>query len=63
MYVFTKTSNSLYSQNETNNWFFGDYTGLSFTTGAPVPATGALNTGEGTTSASDPITGSLFFLF
>ncbi len=50
------------SQNETNNWIFGDLAGLSFSSGSPVPLSGsAMTTTEGSAVASHPITGNLLF--
>ncbi|MFM9989568.1 PKD domain-containing protein, partial [Flavobacterium sp.] len=43
-----------FSQNETNNWYFGENAGLSFNSGSPVALTdGQLNTFEGCATISD----------
>lgn len=50
-----------FSQNQNNNWYFGDYAGLTFTSGSPVAVTtGQLFTNEGCSTISDN-TGSLLF--
>ncbi len=42
------------AQNQANNWYFGDYAGLNFSTGNPVPILdGALSTWEGCSSISN----------
>jgi hypothetical protein len=42
-----------YAQKQANYWYFGDYAGLNFGMGIPVPLTdGALSTGEGCSSIS-----------
>ena len=52
---------TLYSQNEGNNWYFGAYAGLSFNTDPPTPLTnGQLATGEGCAAVSD-LNGNLLF--
>jgi len=44
---------SLFSQDEANNWYFGENAGVSFSTGDPVALTdGALDTWEGCSSIS-----------
>ena len=46
---------SVLAQKETNNWYFGRYAGLSFSSGGPVALTnGALNSFEGCAAVSDP---------
>ncbi|MGB4665843.1 MAG: PKD domain-containing protein, partial [Bacteroidales bacterium] len=51
----------LYSQNEGNNWYFGNKAGLSFNTDPPTPLTnGQLSTGEGCAAVSD-LNGNLLF--
>ena len=41
------------AQNQANNWYFGDYAGLNFSTGNPAPILdGALSTWEGCSSIS-----------
>ncbi len=52
---------SLFSQGEANNWYFGNYAGLSFNTTPPTALTdGKINTLEGCTSISDA-SGKLLF--
>ncbi len=52
---------TLYSQNEGNNWYFGINAGLSFNTDPPTPLTnGHLNTAEGCAAVSD-LNGNLLF--
>ena len=52
---------TLYSQNEGNNWYFGNKAGLSFNTDPPTPLTnGQLSTGEGCAAVSD-LNGNLLF--
>lgn len=44
---------SVNAQKQANYWYFGQYAGLNFTMGPPIPVTnGALNTGEGCSSIS-----------
>ena len=51
-----------FSQNETNNWFFGKNAGLSFAGGAPVAINGGqLNSPEACAAISDATTGNLLF--
>jgi hypothetical protein len=46
---------TIQAQKQGNFWYFGDYAGLSFGMGIPVPLTnGALSTGEGCSSISTP---------
>lgn len=43
------------AQKQANFWYFGEYAGLNFGLGVPVPLTdGALDTGEGCSSISTP---------
>src|ERR1041384_821048 len=45
----------LFSQNEGRYWYFGNYAGLDFATSPPTVLTnGALLSGEGCSSISDP---------
>ncbi|PHS08081.1 MAG: hypothetical protein COA88_07245 [Kordia sp.] len=47
-------TNQIHAQAEANNWYFGSFAGLNFSTGAPVALTdGALNTDEGCATISD----------
>lgn len=51
-----------YSQHQTDNWFFGTYAGLNFSSGTPVVlTTGALSTTEGCSSISDAQGNLLFY--
>ena len=51
-----------YSQNEANNWYFGENAGLNFSNDDPVPLlNGQLNTGEGCASISDTDGNLLFY--
>lgn len=51
-----------HAQNEANFWFFGENIGLDFTSGAPVAiGTGQIDNMEGTSCASDPVSGALLF--
>ncbi len=47
------------AQKEGNIWYFGLKAGLDFNTSPPTPLTGMLNTGEGSSSIADPVTGQL----
>lgn len=50
------------SINYTNHWFYGSNAGLRFTGGNPAVVTGGqINTIEGTSAASDSVTGNLLF--
>ncbi|OFY92348.1 MAG: hypothetical protein A3K10_17485 [Bacteroidetes bacterium RIFCSPLOWO2_12_FULL_31_6] len=50
------------AQNETNFWFFGNNAGLDFSSGSPIAISGGqVNNEEGSSAASDPITGALLF--
>ncbi len=50
------------AQNETNNWFFGAKAGVTFSSGVPVAiSTGQTSNPEGTSVASNPVTGALLF--
>ncbi len=52
---------SLFSQNETNHWYFGSQAGLSFSTSPPTVLTnGAITGGEGCATISD-VNGNLLF--
>lgn len=63
---FLLVSVSAFCQGEASNWYFGDYAGISFSTGAPVALTDMPMTGnnlmseEGCTSISDS-SGTLLF--
>ncbi|MBK9247206.1 MAG: PKD domain-containing protein [Ignavibacteria bacterium] len=51
-----------FAQHEADNWYFGDYAGVSFSTGSPIPLYGStMKTVEGCAIASDKITGKLLF--
>ena len=50
----------VFSQREAAIWYFGQYAGLDFNSGIPVPLTGSLNTIEGCASISD-VQGKLLF--
>ncbi len=51
--VFTFLTVSVFPQQEANNWYFGEFAGLSFGSGVPVAQTnGALSTMEGCSSIS-----------
>ncbi|HOB27707.1 MAG TPA: hypothetical protein PKJ07_06165, partial [Bacteroidales bacterium] len=53
---------TLYSQNEGNNWYFGENAGLSFNTAPPTPLTnGQLDTYEGCATVSDKNGNLLFY--
>jgi hypothetical protein len=60
---FLLTISSLYafSQGETDNWYFGVFAGLNFSSGAPVPVTGQTYTTEGSASISDSAGNLLFY--
>ena len=54
-------ANLIYPQGEANNWYFGEYAGLSFNSGVATPLyDGQLDTGEGCATISSP-TGQLLF--
>ena len=60
-YIFILCSSTVVSQNESAIWYFGEYAGLDFNSGNPVPLTnGQLNTKEGCATISDA-NGSLLF--
>ena len=48
------------AQREAAIWYFGQYSGLDFNSGTPVPLTGSLNTIEGCASISN-VQGNLLF--
>jgi gliding motility-associated-like protein len=51
-----------FAQKEAQTWYFGRNAGLDFSTTPPTPLTnGQINTREGVSSISDPITGQLLF--
>ncbi|OWY25621.1 PKD domain-containing protein [Sphingobacteriales bacterium UPWRP_1] len=53
---------TVYAQNETKNWYFGEFAGLNFNPGAPVALTnGVLNTDEGCATISDAAGQLLFY--
>lgn len=53
---------TLFSQKETNFWYFGYKAGLDFNSGSPVAVTnGQLSSSEGCAAMSDKITGQLLF--
>ena len=50
------------AQHEYDQWFFGEYAGLDFRSGRPVPVSGSpVVTEEGTAAYSDSETGELLF--
>ena len=52
----------VFSQKESANWYFGEYAGVSFNTGSPVPLlNGQLDTSEGCATISDPNGNLLFY--
>jgi gliding motility-associated-like protein len=52
----------LFSQNQANNWYFGNNAGLTFNSGNPIPlANGAMQTDEGCSSFSDESGNLLFY--
>mgnify|MGYP006162242975 FL=1 len=52
----------LFGQGEANNWYFGNYAGLSFNSNPPVALTnGALTTSEGCATISDAAGNLLFY--
>ena len=56
--LFIFTTLYCYSQNEANIWYFGNYAGLDFSSGAPVPLNnGQMTTLEGCASIADKTTG------
>ncbi|MFN8358276.1 MAG: PKD domain-containing protein [Candidatus Kapaibacterium sp.] len=55
-------SGLLHAQHEADNWYFGDYAGISFSTGSPAALSdGKMQTWEGCASISDKTTGKLIF--
>jgi len=61
VYLFLVFYTFSFSQNEGNNWFFGNKCGLDFNNGSPIALnSGQLNTNEGCASISDT-SGSLLF--
>ncbi|MDQ3047647.1 MAG: hypothetical protein M3R27_08880, partial [Bacteroidota bacterium] len=59
---FILITTQVFSQNETNNWFFGYGAGLNFSFGsALVISTGGMYNLEGTSAANDPVTGDILF--
>lgn len=55
-------STLIFSQKEANIWYFGEFAGLDFNSGIPVPLTdGQLNTDEGCASISDENGNLLFY--
>lgn len=56
------SSYCMFSQGETNIWYFGENAGLDFNSGTPVPLTdGEINTIEGTATISDSNGNLLFY--
>ncbi|MGC4036053.1 MAG: gliding motility-associated C-terminal domain-containing protein [Chitinophagaceae bacterium] len=54
--------NHTWAQPQTNNWFFGDYNGLSFSNGSPVVIQGGMNLAmEGASAISDKNGNLLFY--
>lgn len=52
--IFLMAAYQVDGQNQATNWYFGDYAGLNFSTGNPVPILdGALSTWEGCSSISN----------
>ncbi len=59
--VLMWNAKALYAQLEANNWYFGNYAGVSFSSGEPIALLdGALSTSEGVATISNS-TGSLLF--
>ncbi len=56
LFCFIAASN-LYAQIENATWYFGKFGGIKFTAGNPFPITGKIDTWEGCSVYSDPITG------
>jgi len=51
-----------YSQRQTNIWYFGEYAGLDFNSGIPIPLTdGVLSRWEGVATMSDSLGNLLFY--
>src|SRR5580765_2825219 len=51
-----------FAQHQADNWFFGTYAGLDFSSGSPVAvSTGALTTTEGCSTISDAQGNLLFY--
>lgn len=60
--IFSSFSFFAFSQNEGNNWYFGDYGGITFNSGAPVAVyDGQMSTLEGCASISDSDGNLLFY--
>jgi gliding motility-associated-like protein len=56
------TGHSIFAQLEASQWYFGEYAGLDFRSGTPLPLTnGALNTLEGSASIADQYGNLLFY--
>lgn len=61
-FLFLGFSAMLFGQNINNQWRFGQGGGIDFNTTPPTFVTGnALETGEGSASIADPVTGQLLF--
>jgi hypothetical protein len=50
-----------YAQTKADNWYFGIFAKLNFTSGSPVAGSGSLNSTEGTASMSDAAGATLFY--
>ena len=62
MFIFCLNISLVFSQKESANWYFGEFAGLSFNSGNPVPLLdGQLTTREGCATISDPNGNLLFY--
>jgi gliding motility-associated-like protein len=62
IFFFIVNSSLLFSQKEAANWYFGEFAGLNFNSGTPVPLlNGNLFTNEGCTTISDSNGNLLFY--
>ena len=62
MFIFCLNISLVFSQKESANWYFGEFAGLNFNSGNPVPLLdGKLDTREGCATISDPNGNLLFY--
>ncbi len=62
LFLSIATTTTGLAQKQNSHWFFGDHTGINFSSGAPVGINyGNCSTGEGAGSSISDINGNLLF--
>jgi hypothetical protein len=62
LFAFLLSSHRIFGQGEADNWYFGVFAGLNFSTSSPIPLSGGqVYTSEGSASISDSAGNLLFY--